>query len=200
MEAQTRVSHTSTNQVAPTETTSMNRFPIGASVIYNFHGKCTVAAIESRVINEQTVEFYKLEVQKSVLSRSTRLDPAIWVPIATAQEHGLRLPVDETEVDTILKTISSREYYFQLQESWPVVQSKLDAVIKSEGCIGLAKVVSYLHVLKRKQIVPTTEANRMSDLTMRLLLRELSEALKLPIRSVEAEIAKALRQKLIPDT
>ncbi len=180
--------------------TSGNAFALGVTVIYGVHGKCSITAIENRVISGEAMSFYKLEVQKPPLSRSTRNEPAIWVPVASANAQGLRVPVTAVEVDDILTMLASREYFFPITDNWSVVQPKLETTIRLEGCKGLAKVLSYLFVLKRKQIVPTHEVSRMDELVTKLLLRELSDALGESIRSLEERLNKLLRQKLTPSS
>ena len=150
-------------------------FTVGQIVIYPMLGKCTVVGIEKKDIAGQTLSLDKLEVQKSSFSRSTRQDPAVWVPVGAASDKGLRSPLQNNEVATIFQVLSSREYYFDLNRPWSQVQPELEAAIRREGAIGLAKSISYLFVLKKKQIVPTPEINRFSETVERLFFRELSE-------------------------
>lgn len=180
-------------------TSQTSAFEPGTTVIYGLHGKCTVLGVETRESGGQAQSFYKLEVQKSNLSRSTRQEPAIWVPLPSARSKGLRLPVtDAGEAERVYSTIQSREYYFPLEEAWSASQPKLEATIRDEGAVGLAKVLSFLHVLKRKQVVPAPEVNRLYETVSKLLLRELSEATGEPLRAIEDRIARSLRQKLAP--
>lgn len=175
-------------------------FTPGTTVIYPMHGKCTLLSIENRQIAGENIPFYKLEIQRSSFSRSTRQEPAIWVPVHAARERGLRLPITPSDVETIMSILSNREYYFDPNESWTTVLPRLEACMRTEGASGLAKVHSYLFVLKRKQVVPTTEVTRTAENVTKLLLRELSEVTGETIRTLEERIAKKLRQKLIPDT
>jgi RNA polymerase-interacting CarD/CdnL/TRCF family regulator len=174
-------------------------FAPSTTVIYALHGKCVVTGIESRTVGSETLRFYKLEIQKSSLSRSQRQEPAIWVPVGSAREQGLRAPTSAENAEEVLRTLASREYYFNANESWSAVLPKLESSIKIEGAIGMAKVLSYLFVIKRKQVVPTPEVSRYYESVSRLLLRELSEALNKPIRALEDQIARGFRQKLLPD-
>lgn len=172
----------------------------GSAVIYGMHGRCSVLGIESRQVAGENVRFYKLEVQKPALSRSTRQEPAIWVPVAIAKDRGLRRPMDRANAEAALQILASREYYFPLNESWSAIQPKLEAAIRTEGGIGLAKVSSYLYVLKRKQIVPTPEVVKLHETVNKLMLRELSEAMAEPIRALEERIVKSVRHKMLPDS
>ena len=184
-------------QAPATETATL--FDPGMTVVYGLHGKCVVRAVESRQHLGEQISFYKLEPQKSTLSRSSRQEPAIWVPLSTAQARGLRAPLNADSAQAVLKIFSSREYFFRADDPWTVVQPKLDQAIRQEGAIGLAKVASYLHVLKKRQIVPSTEVSRLSESVNKLILRELSDALNQPIRILEDRIAKDLRHKTLLD-
>jgi RNA polymerase-interacting CarD/CdnL/TRCF family regulator len=175
-------------------------FQPGSPVIYAMHGKCAVLGVETRQNAGETVEYYKLEVQKSPLSRSTRQEPAIWVPVSSARERGMRPPMGASDTEAVFKVIQSREYYYPLGDAWSAIQSKLEAAIRTEGATGLAKVLSYLHALKRKQIVASPEVTRMYETVSKLLIRELSEATGDSARNIEDKIAKGMRQKLIPNS
>ena len=83
--------------------------------------------------------------------------------------------MDAAQTEEVFKIICNREYYFPLAETWSAIQSKLEQTIRLEGGIGLAKVLSYLHVLKRKQVVASPEVNRMYETVSKLLIRELHD-------------------------
>jgi RNA polymerase-interacting CarD/CdnL/TRCF family regulator len=183
-----------------TATEQATPFPLGTEVIYAMHGKCSLSAIETRTVGGESIQFYKLEVQKPALSRSTRQEPAIWVPVNSARERGMRAPMDKDTAEAVLKTLTSREYYFPLGEAWTAIVPKLEACIRNEGGVGMAKVSSYLFVLGRKQVVATPEVNRLSETVNKLMYRELSEATGESIRSLEERVAKGMRQKLFANS
>ena len=175
-------------------------FLTDSPVIYGMLGRCRITSIETRQMGSQSIKFYKLEIQKPTLSRSTRQDPAIWVPVATAKEKGLRAIMDRAQAEEALKILLSREYYFEVGQPWKVVQAQLEKAIQSEGGAGLAKVASFLHVLGKRQIVPTSEVAKFSEAVNRILYRELSELLDEPMKSIEERVAKGMKHKLIPDS
>ncbi|MDR3608117.1 MAG: hypothetical protein P4M08_12135 [Oligoflexia bacterium] len=174
-------------------------FQAGTTVIYPMLGKCTVIGCEEKSIGGKTLAFYKLEVQRSSFSRSSRQDPAVWIPVNAAKEQGLRAPLQAENVPEIFAIFASREYFFEIQRPWNQLQPELERTIRLEGAIGLAKVSSYLFVLKKKQIVPSPEVNRFSEAVDRLLYRELSEATGEPIRALEEKTKKLMRPKLTLD-
>lgn len=184
---------------APTEMPETEFLP-GSSVIYAMHGKCHVLGTEVRNLGGKSIRFYKLELKKSSLSRSTRQEPAIWVPVDTAKDQGLRAPMSRSEAEDVIKILQNREYYFKTNEPWTTVHPKLEAIIRTEGGIGLAKVASYLYVLKKRQVVPSSEVTKLQDAVHKLLFRELAEALQDNPKLLEEKISKGFRVKLTPDT
>jgi RNA polymerase-interacting CarD/CdnL/TRCF family regulator len=148
----------------------------GTTVIYPMHGKCTIVATENRQIDGKSVPFYRIEIQKSSFSRSTRQEPTIWLPVASARERGLRLPINSEQVKAMQQIFANREYYFDAHLPWATVLPQLENTIRAEGGIGLAKVASFLYVLKKRQVVPTQEVAKFSEGVNRMLFRELSEA------------------------
>ena len=174
-------------------------FQPGDFVAYGLHGKCTVTAIETRVIGGESIRFYRLEVFKAIPSRPSKREPAIWVPVNSSKECGLRSLMNAADVAATYVIFADRECYFSLNDHWSSVHPKLDASIRTEGCLGLAKVLSYLSTLKRRQVVPTAEVTKLYDQVMRILVRETAEIqAKLP-RTIEDEITKLLRNKLLTD-
>jgi RNA polymerase-interacting CarD/CdnL/TRCF family regulator len=171
----------------------------GSTVVYGLHGKCTIVAVENRFIGGETLPFFKMEVQKSTLSRSTRQEPAIWVPCSTAHEKGMRAVITTADVEEIQKIFSSREFYFPLDDSWSSLQPKLEAAVRKEGALGSAKVLSFLFVLKKKQVVPTPEVNRFSENVSRIFFREMSDLLQESAKSLEEKANRSMRYKLLPD-
>lgn len=197
MDTQKPITHLSSPTLSEHEV--FKEFKPGTSVIYGIHGKCQLVAIESRNINGTTIQFYKLELQKSSLSRSNRKDPAIWIPIHSAKEQGLRAPINSNQVESIFKILLSREFYFELTIPWSIIHERLESVIRKEGAVGLAKVASYLFVLKRKQITSTQDIAKFQETVNRLLLRELSEVTGESIRTLEDKIARGFKQKIRPE-
>lgn len=172
----------------------------GTEVIYGLHGRCTVISVESKNVGGTDLNFYRLEIQRPIPSRTTKLGPTIWLPVTSAKEQGIRKPMDFNEAEMTLIILESREFYFQLEEPWKTLFPKLEVCIRKEGGVGLAKVESFLFVLKNKIVVPSTEILRFSELVTRLLLRELSQALNEPIKSLEERIQKLMKGKLQTDS
>src|SRR4051794_14582648 len=120
----------------PQESNPSAEFQTGTQVIYALHGRATITSIETKRIADATIPFYKIEIQKSPLSRSTKAEPAIWIPIASAKEKGLRQPMDADTAKQAMTLLTNREYYFSSNENWQVVQPLLETCIRLEGGLG----------------------------------------------------------------
>jgi hypothetical protein len=107
--------------------------------------------------------------------------------------------MNREQAEMAMKLLLSREYFFKTTEPWSLVQSKLESAIRLEGGIGLAKVASYLYVLKRKQIVATQEVIKLQDTVNRHLFKELSEAFSESSKLIEEKVIRGFRSKMTPD-
>ena len=174
-------------------------FAIGDLVIYPLHGKCQITGIESKSISGESIAFYKVEVVRSAFARTTRKEPAIWIPITTAAERGLRPPMTSETLATIWTLLENKEYYFSASEPWNTLHLKLEAAIRNEGAIGLAKAAAYLQALKRRIIVLSPEVAKVSEGTTKLLVREIADLTGESIRVIEERMQKAIRHKQLPD-
>jgi RNA polymerase-interacting CarD/CdnL/TRCF family regulator len=198
---ETQQSQNSSQNAAVTAALASNsEIPVGVSVVYAMHGRCTVLAVESRELAGQTQRFYKLEIQKSPLARSSRQEPAIWVPVTTAKNRGIRAPMDQGDVDRAFEILATREYYLPLNEAWNISQNKIETLVRNEGSVGVAKALSFLFVLKKKQVVPYPEVNRINETIQKQFSKEVAELTGETMKAVDERITRAMRHKLLADT
>lgn len=176
------------------------QFTLGQDVIYGIHGKCSISSIEARTINGESIEFYKLEIQKPIPVKSTRKDTAIWLPVRGASKRGSRIPMNKEEADQAWKILSSREYYFNLYEKWSTNQPLLEKCVQAEGGIGVAKVVSFLYTLKSRQTVASNDVMKLYESLHKVVVREIADALGKTIKTLEDELEKAMKVKLLADS
>ncbi len=172
-------------------------FTLGSSVIYALHGKCTITSVETREVDQKQINFYKLEPQKSSPGKITRQDTAIWLPVISAKERGLRPPMTKTEAETALALLGNGEFYFPLNEKWSVLHPMLEKCIRLEGGLGFSKVFGFLHILKRKWVVLPNEIARFLETITKLFSKELSDALEEPLRIIEEKVQKNIKQKIL---
>jgi len=109
------------------------------------------------------------------------------------------MPATTEEAQTAFELIKNREHYFSTQAPWSQLQSQLETTVRREGFLGLTKSFCFLKVLEKRQIVLSTEPARLLETISKQLHRELADALGLTPREIEAQIAKAIRPKLLAD-
>jgi RNA polymerase-interacting CarD/CdnL/TRCF family regulator len=171
---------------------ALSDFNVGNEVIYGLHGRCRIMAIESRELSGETRRLFRLEITRSNLSRSSRKEPAIWLPVESAISQGMRHPMSAAQAGDAILVLLSREHYLELTDSWSSLQTKLEQLARKEGSVGLAKVFSFLYVYLKQQVVPSSEVTRIYDHVHKLLFTELSVALGSARTSTKA-FAAALR-------
>jgi RNA polymerase-interacting CarD/CdnL/TRCF family regulator len=178
---------------------STSELSIGTPVIYGLHGKCTVVGVETRALAGETQRFYKLERQKSPLSRSTRFEPAIFLPVTSAKNRGLRSPMNQNDINAAFQIFGNREYYFSTSEQWHTVQTKLEDAIRNEGSLGMAKSLSFLFVLRKKEIVSHPEVTKFAESILKNFVREVSEITGETSKQIEDKMNRAMKLKLLAD-
>jgi CarD family transcriptional regulator len=187
------------SQNSPNLNSSSSEITVGSTVVYGLHGKCTITGIETRSLGGETHRFYKLERQKSPLSRSSRIEPAIFLPVTGTQSKGLRPPMNQTDVDAAFLVFGSREYYFSTKDQWHTVQTQMEEAIRTEGSNGMAKAISFLFVLKKKQIVSHPEVTKLAESIQKNFIREVSEVTGETAKQIEDKMNRAMKLKLVAD-
>ena len=195
MENQTAV----LNTASISNETGNTHFEVGTEYVYGLNGRCILASIEPRIIEGKTSTFYKLHKIKNTFSRSTKTDLAIWIPASRAVEMGLRKPLATSALDSILTILTSKEFYFNPNDHWGTLQIGMEAGVRKEGPIGLAKAYSFLYVLTKRQVVPTPEVSKLNETVSRLFVRELADALQITTKEAEEKAHKMMRPKLLAD-
>lgn len=177
-------------------------FNVGEEVSYGLHGKCVIEAIEAKEIGGASVNFYLVRAIKNPILAKTQTTPktgAILVPVSSATASGLRKLMTKEEAEAALRLISEPDYHFELRQPWVAKQKLLEDVIRKEGGIGLAKVIGHLHILISRDIVPPTPVIRLYENCLRILSRELAEAMNVTAKDVEPLLQRALKAKASAD-
>jgi RNA polymerase-interacting CarD/CdnL/TRCF family regulator len=176
-------------------------FQEGAAVIYGLHGRAQVAEVVTKKVGTESLSFYRIQIQKNSINglKVAKKDSSILIPIQTARKNGLRDLMSTEEAERALAILNSRDYYYSLQEHFHIASPKLEAVVASEGGIGLAKVVSFLYTLKNRQVVASSEVSKSYELYSKVLFRELAEVTNTTITHIEEITAKGLKSKLLAD-
>lgn len=179
--------------------TSSALFAPGSHVVYGLIGKCLVEKIETRTLSGKPESFYKLQPVKYGIIKSKKVEPSILVPITTAVSRGLRAPLTAAELPKIYSILESREFYLPVGINWRDASVKIEKLVMLEGAQGLAKAMSYLYVVKNRQVVPPNEVQKLFESIQRLLVREICELTVEPMSTTEVAIEKKLKNKLTLD-
>ena len=171
-------------------------FERGAHVVYGIHGRCSVEDVITREIDGQNIRFYKLQVTKAASSRSSKQEPAIWLPVEAAQTKGLRPVLRTEEVEEIFELFTNDEFFYDPNKKWSELLPALESAIKNEGAKGLAKVDAFLLVLKSRQVVPDPQVVRFFEKVHRILTREIAELTENSIKAIDEKLQKLIQQKL----
>jgi len=178
-------------------------FKVGDEVSYGLHGKCVVTGIETKELSSGSVQFYQIRSIKNPITAKSpaamKKEPAILVPVQSAANNGLRALMSQQEAEKILQILAEPDYHFEIGGPWLSKQKQLEEHIRKDGPIGLAKVVGYLYYLTKQDAVPQTPVMKFFESAQKILIREISDAMVLPSKDVEAIITKALRAKLSID-
>ncbi len=176
-------------------------FKVGEEVSYGMHGRCLIESIETKNVGTNPVQFYAIRTIKFNLNNKTvnKNAPSILVPVNIAESCGMRPLIQETDIESVLRTLSDRDYFFSLNENWLRKQKILEETLRKEGLIGFAKVVGHLFVMIKKDPAPAGEVTRLYDSLSRTLIREFSEASGKNLKESEITILKAMRTKLLAD-
>lgn len=173
-------------------------YKVGDEVSYGLHGKCVVTGIETKELATGVVSFYQIRSIKNPITAKNpnRKDPYILVPIDTAEIKGLRRPMTKTEAENVLKTLAEPDYHFDMNETWVAKQKTLEEALRTQGAVGLAMVVGHLHVMIKRDAVPSSNVVKFYESVYRIFLRELSDSLGLASKTIEPMILRALKSKL----
>ena len=76
-------------------------FSVGDTAVYPAHGVADVVDVENKTVGGQTLSFYHLQVRNSGLK--------IIVPIARAEENGMRPLAAESDIEQVFELLNQRE-------------------------------------------------------------------------------------------
>ena len=177
-------------------------YKVGDEVSYGLHGKCVITAIETKDLPSGPVNFYQIRSIKNPITAKNpnRKDGSILVPVDSALRKGLRPLMSKTDAEAALKCLSDPDYHFEMSETWVSKQKTLEEVLRTEGSVGLAKVVGHLYVMIRRDAVPPGEVVRFYESVYRIFAREISESLGISLKEAEPLLARALKNKLSPES
>jgi CarD family transcriptional regulator len=155
-------------------------FKPGDMAVYPAQGVAEVVGIEEKEISGKKQRFYVLRIVDS--------DMRIMVPVAKAQEVGLRQIIGEEEIREVFLVLKEKEIHVDKQ-TWNRRYRGFMEKIKTGSLFEVAEVYRDLYRLKSTKTLSFGE-RRMLDTAKNLIVKELSVARRMTETRMEKEIER----------
>jgi CarD family transcriptional regulator len=153
-------------------------FTVGEKAVYPTHGVAEVVALETKVIEGSPLQFYHLRVHGSGLK--------IIVPVAKAEENGMRPLADDGMIDELYDLLRDHEVPCDRQ-TWNRRYRGFMEKIRTGSLFEVGEVYRDLSLLKQTKQLSHGE-KQMLRTARDLLVKELAVARA----STEDDVAKEL--------
>jgi CarD family transcriptional regulator len=162
------------------------RFEVGDLAVYPAHGVGRIEAIESRVINGESHDFYILKVIENGM--------VIMIPTWNVESVGLRDVISEKEIPNIYRVMTEKPDINIDNQTWNRRYREYMDKIKTGSLYEVAEVFRDLSLLKHTKDLSFGE-RKLYDTAQGLLVKELSTARQ----SDEKVIAKEIDDLFQPE-
>jgi CarD family transcriptional regulator len=157
----------------------IKRFQVGDLAVYPAHGVGRIEAIESRMVNGETHDFYILKVIENSM--------VIMIPTSNVESVGLRDVISEKEVPKIYDVMRAKPGLSIDNQTWNRRYREYMDKIKTGSLYEVAEVFRDLSLLKGTKDLSFGE-RKLYDTAQNLLVKELSKAKNLDEKTLTAEI------------
>ena len=157
----------------------LQKFRIGDLAVYPAHGVGQILAIESRVVNGETHDFYILRVLENGM--------VIMIPIGNVESVGLRCLIDAKEVPKVYAVMKTKRELLVDNQTWNRRYREYMEKIKTGSLYDVAEVFRDLFRLKLTKDLSFGE-RKLYDTAQILLVKELSRAKKTDEKTIITEI------------
>ncbi|MGD8367940.1 MAG: CarD family transcriptional regulator [Desulfobacterales bacterium] len=155
------------------------RFKVGDLAVYPAHGVGRIEAIDSRVINGETHDFYIMKVLENGM--------VIMIPTDNVESVGLREVIGKDEIPKIFDVLKKDRDSPADSQTWNRRYREYMDKIKTGSLYDVAEVFRDLFLLRLAKDLSFGE-RKLFDTATALLLKELSTAQGTDESSVMAEI------------
>lgn len=142
-------------------------FKVGDQAVYPAQGVGVVEAIETRQLCGQIHDYYILRIIDN--------DMTIMVPVANADQVGLRRLISREKVATVYDLIGEKPVENLTISSWSRRQREYHEKIKTGNPLQVAGVLRELYLIREAKELSYGE-KKVLDLARRLLVKELALA------------------------
>ena len=136
-------------------------YNVGDKVVYPMHGAGVIDSIEEKEILGEKQSYYILKMPGEV---------KVMVPIATAEQHGIRNVIDKTEAEKVINVLEQDET--EMEKNWNKRYRDNMDKMKSGNIYEIADVVRNLS-FKQKEKGLSTGEKKMLHNAKQILVSEL---------------------------
>ncbi len=158
-------------------------FQVGDKVIYPNHGLGVVERIEEKTILGTTCGFYHLKIVAN--------ETMVLVPIANADEVGLRRAITDTDVERLFGRLGDGQ--IDDHQNWKGRFKDNSDKMRSGSIFDMADVLKSLTFLARSKSLSFRE-KRMLDRARALIVTEVSDVIREKSVAVEGRVDQALEK------
>jgi CarD family transcriptional regulator len=169
----------SSDNKAASKTKKHKRFEVGDLAVYPAHGVGRIEAIESRVINGESHDFYILKVIENGM--------VIMIPTWNVESVGLRDVISEKEIPHIYRVMTEKPDINIDNQTWNRRYREYMDKIKTGSLYEVAEVFRDLSLLKHTKDLSFGE-RKLYDTAQGLLVKELSTAKQSDEKAITKEI------------
>ena len=163
------------------KSSSQHTFKVNQEVVYPLQGVGQITSIEDREFKDKKIPYYVIYLEVS--------DMTVMVPVAKAEELGIRAIVPSSEAKKALSLIT--EEYEPMPADWKMrYQMNLD-LLKKGSVTDIATVVRTLYHRSKVKELPILE-RKLFDNALKLMVDEVSFSL----RKTKDEVEELIFSKL----
>lgn len=159
--------------------TKPRKFKIGDLAVYPAHGVGQIQAIESRMVNGESHDFYILRVLDNGM--------VIMIPTSNVESVGLRGIIDIKEIPKVYEVMRVKRELQGDNQTWNRRYREYMEKIKTGSLYDVAEVFRDLFRLKLTKDLSFGE-RKLYDTAQVLLVKELSKAKKTDEKTIITEI------------
>jgi len=173
------------NQPHEDDNPESKQFEVGDLAVYPAHGVGRIEAIESRVVNGETHDFYIMKVLANGM--------VIMIPTNNVASVGLRDVISEDEIPKVYDVIRKEKDSPADSQTWNRRYREYMDKIKTGSLYDVAEVFRDLYLIRMVKDLSFGE-RKLFDTATTLLLKELSTARGTDEKTIMSEI-----ESLFPD-
>ena len=157
-------------------------YSVGDKVVYPMHGAGVIDSIEEKEILGEKQSYYILKMPGEV---------KVMVPIATAEQHGIRNVIDKTEAEKVINVLEQDET--EMEKNWNKRYRDNMDKMKSGDIYEVADVVRNLSFKQKEKGLSTGEKKMLIN-AKQILVSELVLAEHSSYEEIEGIVDNKINQ------